>query len=66
MKQSRISEIDELIKAEIQKGCKACNDNGAYHCAYPDECGNWDKVHKLEAEKQLLTNPSSEDKKEER
>jgi len=55
--QKRITEINALIKAEIQKGCKACNDVGAYHCAHPEECGQWDEVLKLEKEKKLLLKP---------
>jgi len=52
--QKRIKEINALIKAEIQKGCKACNNVGAYHCAHPEECGQWDEVLKLEEEREKL------------
>lgn len=54
MKTERINEIDALIKAEIQKGCKACNGCGVYHCAHPGECGQWDEVLRLETEKKNL------------
>ncbi len=45
-------EIRKLIKAEIRKGCRACNSLGVWHCAHPDECGNWDELDRLE---KLLT-----------
>lgn len=50
----RIKQIDDLINAEKEKGCKACRSLGIWHCAYPDECGNWDEVIKLELEKKQL------------
>ena len=53
-KQERIKEIDALIRAEIEKGCKACRACGVLHCAHPEECGEWDEVGRLEAEKKQL------------
>lgn len=53
-KQERINEIDALIKAEIQKGCYACRGIGVWHCAHPEDCGQWDEVIKLENEKNNL------------
>lgn len=52
--QKRIAKINALIKAEIQRGCKACNNVGAYHCAHPEECVQWDNVLKLEKEREKL------------
>jgi len=28
------------VSWERAQGCKACREVGAWHCAYPDECGN--------------------------
>ena len=46
--------INALIKAEIQKGCSACNSLGVWHCTHPSECGNWDELIRLENEKKRL------------
>lgn len=52
--QKRIKELDALILEEKRKGCKACRDCGVWHCAHPEECGAWDKLHRLEVEKKNL------------
>lgn len=47
-KPAAIKKINKLINAEIRKGCKACNELGVYHCGFPEECGNWTELERLE------------------
>jgi len=39
--------VDKLKEAGVWR-CEACRSVGQVHCAYPDECGQFD-VEKLEA-----------------
>lgn len=51
---SVIPALDLLIKMDLQNGCFACNQSGMYHCAYPDECGRWDRLTQIEKIKNEL------------
>lgn len=47
-------EIRNKIQAQIQIGCKSCRDIGMWHCQFPNECGQWDEVIRLENELKKL------------